>query len=259
MMRRAAFPFLLAPLLAVHVVAHAATIAQGTTAQDMFAAIRAERWHDADSLAATLPDPLAGKLVLYFRVLAPGGAHGPEIAAFIAENPSWPQQALLARRLDEALAADGDDTALLDRCQRPPAPSHLLLRCAEAAGRAGHADEPEQYARAAWVSGVAPAGELAFIHAWGRVLTADDQWRRFDRLAWTDSGLPGSPAARQAVRVHAVDRPASEAWLALRRDDASGSGSKMTAVPPRRWIASASMVPSWPPPRIPTLTSPLSA
>lgn len=226
-MPRAAFLSLLAPLLAVHVAVHAAAIAQETTGQqttgqDMFAAIRAERWADADGLAATLPDLLAGKLVLYFRVLAPGGAHGPGIAAFIAENPSWPQQALLARRLDEALMADGDDTALLGRCQRPPVSSLILLRCAEAAGRAGRAAESEQYARAAWVSGVEPAGELAFIRAWGHVLTASDQWRRFDRLAWTDSGLPGSPGAHQAVRVHAADRPASEAWLALRRDDASG-------------------------------------
>ncbi len=216
-MRCAVLLFLLGPLLGPP-AARAAT-----TAQDMFAAVRGERWAEAETLAAILPDPVASKLVLYFRLLTPGAAHAAGIASFIADNPSWPQQPLLARRLDEALAADGDDTALLDRCQRPPVPPGILLRCAEAAGRAGRVAEAERYARAVWVGGVEPAGELAFIRAWGRVLTADDQWRRFDRLAWTDSGLPGSPAARQAVRVNPADRPATEARLALRRDDPSAA------------------------------------
>ncbi len=217
-MRRAVFLFVLCLPLVVPAAADAAG-----TAQDMFAAVREERWTDADALAAALPEPLARKLVQYFRLLAPGAAHAPELASFIAGNPAWPQQGLLARRLDEALAADGDDQALLERCQRPPVPSYVMLRCAEAANRTGRAAEAEQDARAAWVNGVEPAGELAFIRAWGRVLTAEDQWRRFDRLAWTDSGLPGSPAARQAVRVRPADRPAAEARLALRRDDSSAA------------------------------------
>ena len=218
--------FVLGSLLA------AAANARAATGQDILTAVREERWADADTLASALPDPLARKLVLYFRALTAGAAHGTELAAFIAENPSWPQQALLSRRLDEALAADGDDQALLDRCQRPPVAPATMLRCAEATNRAGHTPEAEQHARAAWTDGVEPAGELAFIRAWGRALTADDQWRRFDRLAWTDSGLPGSPASRQAVRVHPADRPATEARLALRRDDTSAA-ALVNALPGR--------------------------
>ena len=216
-MRYAMFLLVLGLLLAAPAGARAAPV------QDVLAAVRDERWAEADALATALPDPLARKLVLYFRLLTAGAAHGPELTSFIAENPAWPQQALLARRLDEARAADSDDRALLDRCQRPPVASATLLRCAEAASRTGHTAEGEQHARAAWVIGVEPAAELAFIRMWGQILTADDQWRRFDRLAWTDTGLPGSPAARQAVRVHPVDRPATEARLALRRDDASAA------------------------------------
>ncbi len=225
-MRRAMFLFVLGPLMT------AAADARAATGQDVLAVVREERWADADALATALPDPLARKLVLYFRTLTAGAARGPELASFIAENPSWPQQALLSRRLDEALASDGDDQALLDRCRRPPVASATLLRCAEAADRAGRIAEAEQDARAAWIDGVDPAGELAFIRAWGRVLTADDQWRRFDRLAWTDSGLPGSAASRQAVRVRPADRPATEARLALRRDDASAAALANT--PPLR-------------------------
>ncbi len=222
-MRCAVFLFVLGPLLAP---------AAPAAAQDILAAIRGERWAEADIMAAAAPDSLARKLVLYLRVLTAGAARSPEIAAFIADNPDWPQQALLLRRLDEALAADGDDQALFERCQRPPVAPPTLLRCAEATMRAGHEAEAAQDARAAWVKGVDPAGELAFIRAWGRFLTADDQWQRFDRLAWTDSGLPGSPAARQAVRVYPADRPAAEARLALRRNDASAP-ALVAALPAR--------------------------
>ena len=191
-------------------------------AQDIMAAVRLEHWAEADALAAASPDPLARKLALYFRLLTPGAARAAELAAFIADNPAWPQQALLGRRLQEAFAVDSDDLATIERCLKIPAaaqPATVLLRCADAMGRAGRQAEAEQDARAAWVKGVDPAGEPGFILAWGHALTANDQWRRFDRLAWTDAGLPDGAAARQAIRVHPASRPAAEARLALRRDD----------------------------------------
>jgi len=212
-MRRAVLLF----VLGLSLPAHAA-------AQDIMAAVRLEHWAEADALAAASPDPLARKLALFFRLLTPGAARTAELAAFIADNPAWPQQALLGRRLQEAFAADSDDLTTIKRCQQTPAaaqPATTLLRCAEAMSRASRQAEAEQDARAAWIKGVDPASELGFIRTWGHTLTADDQWRRFDRLAWTDAGLPGSPAARQAARVHSASRPAAEARLALRRDDPS--------------------------------------
>jgi len=206
-------------------------------AQDVMAAVALERWAEADALAAASPDPLGRKLTLYFRLLTPAAARVGELAAFIADNPAWPQQALLNRRLQEALTAETDDRIVLDYCQQPPAAlqaAPALLRCAEALGRAGRQTEAEQAARTAWVKGVEPAGELAFIRAWGSALTADDQWRRFDRLAWTDAGLPGGPAARQAVRVHPASRPAAEARLALRRDDPSAPALASALAAPAR-------------------------
>ena len=208
-------PLLLALLLA-------APAAQADTRAPLLAAVRADDWGRAALLAADEPDPLARKLVLYYHLLAPGGARAAEIAAFMAESPDWPQQWLLSRRLQEALAVDKDDATVLAICrQRPPTAIPSLLRCADAAERAG-TPTPADLARQAWVTGITDAPhELSFLRRWGTSLTPDDQARRFDRLAWSESPAPGGPAARQAVRLPPALRPAAEARLALRRDDAT--------------------------------------
>jgi soluble lytic murein transglycosylase len=201
--------------------------------QDIGAAIRENRWADADAAAAALPDPVARKLVLYYRLLAPGAGHPAEIAAFMADNPDWPNQALLSHRLQEALAAEGDDATVLEICAHQPvreAPS--MLRCADADTRTGHAPDAAEIARQAWIGGITDAAaETSFMHTWSHVLTFADQWRRFDRLAWTDPGAVGGPAWRQIARLDPAQRPAAEARLALKRDDPSAR-ALVTALPP---------------------------
>src|SRR5271169_1391120 len=75
---------------------------------DPDAAIRAGRWADAQLAAAGYADPVANKLVTYYRLLAPGAATADEISAFMAQSPDWPNQALLERRRQEALATAPD-------------------------------------------------------------------------------------------------------------------------------------------------------
>src|SRR5271168_5418978 len=99
-----------------------ALLAAPAAAQEVMTLVRADRWAEADAAAAQLPDPVARKLVTYYRLLAPGAASTAEIAAFMATSPDWPQQATLARRRDEALAAEPDDAEALKQCdQSPPA------------------------------------------------------------------------------------------------------------------------------------------
>lgn len=189
-------------------------------AEPVLIAIRADQWMQAETLAAAAVDPLVGKIVTWYRLLAPGVGRAAEIAAFMADNPDWPNQALLSRRLQEALAIDKDDRTVLEICRtRPPQAVPTLLRCADAAGRSGAVDA-DRPARRAWITGITDApGEAAFLRKWASQLTPEDQWRRFDRLAWADSPAPGGAAARQVSRLAPGQRPAAEARLALRRDD----------------------------------------
>src|SRR6516164_928415 len=101
-------------------------------------AIRADRWADAQRAAAAYADPVATKLVTYYRLLAPGAATADEIADFMAQSPDWPNQALLERRRQEAIATDPDFASTLAQCDRNKLTvPQTMLHCAEALADAG--------------------------------------------------------------------------------------------------------------------------
>ncbi len=182
-------------------------------AQNPITAMRARNWVDAQAAAARFADPVAEKLVLYFRLRAPGAATAAEIADFMQRNPDWPAQAMLERRRQEAIALDPDDAAVLAQCTAPPpgsasaaAPIPLarpsiasaMLRCAEALANAGRTAEANEAARQAWITAIDdPATEAAFLRRWAGVASGDDQWARFQRLVWSDP----AGAARQIPRL----------------------------------------------------------
>src|ERR1700710_620793 len=96
------------------------------------AAVKADRWAEAQAAAARFADPVAEKLVLYLRLRAPGAATSSEIATFMQRNPDWPAQAALERRRQEAIASDPDDASVLAQCKPVPALAPAMIRCAEA-------------------------------------------------------------------------------------------------------------------------------
>src|ERR1700693_3474606 len=73
---------------------------------DPITAIRTDRWEDAHRAAGAYADPVATKLVTYFRLLTPGAATADDITDFMVQSPDWPNQVLLERRRQEAIAAD---------------------------------------------------------------------------------------------------------------------------------------------------------
>jgi soluble lytic murein transglycosylase len=65
------------------------------------------------------------------------------------------------------------------------------------------------------------------MQRWGGAVTPDDQWHRFDRLAWTDPAA----ASRQLLRLDLAHRRAGAARLALQRDD-PGAPLILAQLPP---------------------------
>lgn len=180
-------------------------------------AIRADRWAEAEAQVAHHPDPVARKLAIYYRLLSPGGASVSEIAGFVARNPDWPAQPLLERRRQEALAIELDDTTAVAQCTTaPPTQAAALLRCAAALADTGHGSNAMVVARNAWVEAITePAQEAQFLRRWPNLSSADDEWQRFQRLAWRDTDA----AARQVSRLDPTRRSVAEVRLALKRDD----------------------------------------
>ncbi len=194
-------------------------------------AMHTDRWQDAQTQVADSADPVAGKLVTYFRLLSPHGASAGEIAAFAVDNPAWPNQGQLEQRRQEALANEPDQTVALEQCDRAALQvTGALLRCAEAYTAAGRPADAARVVRQAWVGGIAePGAEAAFLRRWGAILTPDDQWTRFQTLILGQTDA----AARQVASLEPGRRAVAQARLAFRRDDLAAE-AKLAAVAPAK-------------------------
>jgi soluble lytic murein transglycosylase len=228
-MRRA---LLALPLLIASTVAHAqpwASEGARIAGRQALAAAQQNRFLEADSVALAA-DPLARKLVAWMRVQARNsGATGAEIAAWLEQNPDWPFPDTIARRAEEALASDPDDALVLRHFTRtPPRTIEAAQRFADALTRAGRGAQAATMLREAWRNGPGTDAtvESNFADRNAALLSADDHWRRFDRLMWENQA---GAAGRVLPRLDAQRRAIAEARLAFRADRAS-------AVPPGRDI-----------------------
>ncbi len=200
----------------------AATPALAQTA-DPIAAIRADRWVEAQRAAAAYADPVATKLVTYYRLLTPGAATADEITDFMAQSPDWPNQALLERRRQEAIAADPDLAATLAQCDRNSLTLPLtMLHCAEALANAGRTAEAAEAARHAWVAGVA-VDEAGFLRRWSAAVSADDHWERFERPCMA------------AMQRRQLGSSRASILLTVPRPKCGWRCSAMRRMPRRRW------------------------
>ncbi len=177
--------------------------------------VQAGQWAEAQAAAARPDDPVPEKLIVYYRMLTPNAAGAAEIAAFIRQNPDWPLPSLMERRRQEAITAERDNATVVALCtEKKPVATQArgpaLLRCADAMANLGRGKEAAVLAREAWVSAVSdPATEAAFMRRFPGMISADDQWQRFQRLAWDDAVgaqrqialLDPARAARAAARL----------------------------------------------------------
>ncbi len=97
------------------------------------ALVHVRDWAAATQAVNGYADPVAAKLVTFYRLLTPGAANADEIAAFALQNPDWPSQDQLERRRQEAIASDADQDRIRAQCGHGPIELPTALqRCAEA-------------------------------------------------------------------------------------------------------------------------------
>jgi soluble lytic murein transglycosylase len=177
------------------------------------AAARGGEWTKAYAEAGKSNDPVAAKVVRWLDYTRTPGDRFAPIAAFIDANPDWPLQEVLERRVETALAGEGDDKAALWFKHHPPVSGVGKVRAAELLIKQGKAAEGTAGLRAAWIrSDFSAADERAILARFGASLRPEDHWQRLDQLLWerdTDS------ARRMLPLVPADQRAVAEARLAL--------------------------------------------
>lgn len=199
-------------------------------AQTPMDAAASHDWLTAQALAARYADPVAGKLVTYYRLLTRGEATATEISAFMQQNPDWPQQSLLENRWEDALAAEPDQATALSQCQiRWPSGVKALLRCAAVFQTANDSKDAAEAARRAWTgTGITdPSDVSAFLAQYGSLLQPGDEWARFTSLARAESPAAGA----ELSRLPADRQQAASAWIALETSEPNAQ-ALLAALPP---------------------------
>ncbi|GGC55533.1 lytic transglycosylase [Siccirubricoccus deserti] len=218
MRRRALLSLALLPPTLPRPAAAQDTLARAAGRQAI-AFANAQRWPEAEA-AALGADPPIRRMITWMRLQSrSSGAGAAEIAGFALGNPEWPGQALLGRRVEEALLLEPDDTlAVLWFAARAPRSLDGYQRLADALGRAGRTEEAANVLRTGWAEAPAdPAAEPGFLDRAAPVLTPEAHWRRFDRLALAREGaaasrlVPYLAPAQQGLAAgrlaYAADRP----------------------------------------------------
>jgi soluble lytic murein transglycosylase len=186
----------------------------GDPFRSALAAIDQQRFEEARRQIAAIGDPLAAKIARWALFQARGGAAFAEIAAFLAQNPTWPARTALNRRAEEALDFGVDDGAVRAFFgTRAPVAPQGALRLADALARTGQQTQALDVARRAWRElSFEIENEVDLLGRFQTVLGAADHVARVDRLIW-EGRL--EQAQRSVVLVGGPERQSLQARLSL--------------------------------------------
>ena len=182
-----------------------------------FVHAEAGRWDAVARDPGEAPDRLLEK-VLHWLMLrdAESGVAFADLAAFITNNPDWPDRPKLEAKAEALL---DDSIVLRERLAwfdiHPPATVAGYLAQIETLREAGHQGALEEAGRRAWQDAdFTPKQQSAFIAANGTMLDDQQHWERLDRLLWLDRR---SEAAAMLPLVPAPLRRLAKARILLRR------------------------------------------
>ncbi|HWP14614.1 MAG TPA: lytic transglycosylase domain-containing protein, partial [Xanthobacteraceae bacterium] len=226
--RRASLP--VAPLAAAESSATpAADVALVKQALDL---VRRGRTGEATTIEQTISDPLARKLVEWTIVRSEENDAGfARLAAFSAENPSWPNAIMIRKRTESALwdeKRSAETVRNFFASGSKPMTAKGKFALARALLAQGDASSAAQLVRQAWREDICSAAvERAVMETFGEVLTRADHKARMDRRFYDDDPDAGM---RMAQLLGGTDLLIGRARKAV-SDKASNARALLDAVP----------------------------
>ena len=209
-----------------------------TRIRDSAAAFAANDPAKGRAIVAQIADPAGRKLADWVR-LKVGLGEAAEYQKFLAANPAWPERALLAQRMEEALFTQGGSSRTIREAFAASDPKTGVGFAALASAHLAEGDNAAaaQLAAKAWRTQDIPATfETAFLERFGAMLTeADHKWRldRFivDDIRWTGERNERAAFARRVIPLlSAAEQKKAEARLAVFQKSAQGP-ALMDALP----------------------------
>ncbi len=244
---RCRFAFVLAAAVAATGFGHLAAASDKLSSTDQaayraaFAAVAAEKWGEARSLALKGKNPLPAKVIQWLDLTRPGpGRSFGELSQFLRDNPDWPgQDALRAQAERSMLTALPAETAIAWFGNRAPLTLEGAQRLAHALATQGDKAGAAAVARKGWVGQDArdEAAETLFLAEFAGLLRAEDNVARLDRLLWDNKHVA---ARRVMARVDSGHKALGEARLALR--NAAGNADAAVGRVPQKLLNDPGLV-----------------
>lgn len=198
--------------------------------QQVFNALRRDRYDEAEQLAMQSKNRLLAKLVRWSTYASPrSGASFEEITSFMESSADWPLMSQLQRRAEESItAATPNDRILSWFKDHEPVTVDGGMAHARALLAAGRQDQAVRVIRSTWVEGgFGVMQERQFLTLFSDYLSPEDHWARLDRLLWDKQD---GPSGRMLLKVDAGHRALAQARLAL-QDGKSNPEPLLAAVP----------------------------
>jgi soluble lytic murein transglycosylase len=162
--------------------------------------VRRGKTGDATTIEKTISDPLARKLVEWTIARGEENDAGfDRLAAFSAENPSWPNAITIRKRAESALWDErrSGDTVRAFFASAKPITAKGKFALARALLAQGDAPAAAQLVRQAWREDTCSAAvERAVMETFGEVLTRADHKARMDRRFYDDDPDAGMRMAQ---------------------------------------------------------------
>ena len=186
--------------------------------QNVIDLVRRHKPGDASQAEAAIGDPVARKLAEWIILRsADNNATVERYRAFITNNPSWPSQTFMRRRIEAALWDDRrDDATVMAWFQNEtPLSAKGRLVLARALLARGDRANAERYVREAWRDeNISAAMEAAILDQFGSLLRPADHKARMDALLY---GSSHEAALRAAHRLGSDQVALAKARIAVSR------------------------------------------